>query len=161
MTNHSQIKLNIARAIRDDDEVRSWCISHFGRGALVIVDWFGSQGAPGVRESPFVFVYSAAENDAGMVDEETFDVHVVVGGQSSASTPARREETARTSDANGLVVNGIAAELEELRNIVERVILGADVGAVPRTFTRVESSTSEWPLEWAKLNVSYFEPETL
>lgn len=161
MTNHAQIKSNLARAICEDDAVRSFCVEHFGRGALVIVDWYGAQGVPGVKEAPFVFIYSADENDAGFVDEETFAVHIVCAGVSSAAKPERSVDQQRTAEDNGLVVNGIAAEIEELRNLVESVINRGRLGAVARTFTRVESSTAEWPLEWAKLNVEFFEPETM
>lgn len=161
MTNHADIKRAVAEAIRDSEEVRDFCVEHFGRGALVIVDWFGAQGVPGVKEAPFVFLYSAAENDSGFVDEETFTVHVVVGGCGRTETPAREVGTERTAAQNGLVVNGISAELEELRGIVEEVVTSGAFGAVPRTFTRVESSTADWPLEWAKLNIDFFEPETI
>lgn len=161
MTNHAQIKSNLARAICEDDAVRDFCVEKFGRGALVIVDWYGAQGVPGVKEAPFVFIYSADENDAGFVDEETFTVHVVCGGVSGSDKPERSVHESRTATTNGIVVNGISAEMEELRNLVEAVVVRGGLGAVARTFTRVESSTAEWPLEWAKLNVEFFEPSTM
>lgn len=161
MTNHSQIKIELAKLIRADEDVRAFCVSHFGRGAQVIVDWFGAEGAPGVKQSPFIFLYSANENDTGFVDEETFDIHIVVGGAARADSPHRDTMHARDENQNGLIVNGIASELEELRGLVEAVVLAGGYGAQPRTLTREESSTADWPLEWAKLNVSLFEPETI
>lgn len=161
MTSHSQIKLNLAQAIADDEAVVAYCVEKFGRAPLVIVDWFGAQGAPGVKEAPFVFVYSAAENEAGFVSEETFSVHVVVGGSAGDRSPSKSFVRRRTNTSAGIVVNGVAAELEHLRGLVEAVVLSGGVGAVARTVTREESSTADWPLEWAELNIDFFEPETI
>lgn len=161
MTNHAQIKADFATAIADSEEVRDYCVEHFGKPPLVIVDWFGANGSPGVKEAPFVFVYSADENEIGFVDEETFNVHVVVGGCDDGTGPTREVRRDRTDEKSGLVVNGIASVLEGLRNIVESIAESGAAGAVPRTMTRVESSTADYPLEWAKLNIDFYEPQTL
>ena len=163
MTGHEQIKSNIAHVLADSEAVRAFCVENFGRGALVIVNWFGSDGEPGETESPFIFIHSAnGTNDAGFVDEETFSVEIVCGAVDESEEPTRRTEVERTATSNGLVTNGIAVKLEALRQIVEGVVKdAASVGAVARTFTREESSTQDFPLEWVRLTVEFFEPQTL
>lgn len=159
MTKHSQIKQNLAKLIQESSAVRDFCVENFGRGALVIVDWYGAEGSPGERESPFVFLYSANENDAGFVDEETFNIHIVCAARFNA--PTRAQDGGRTATANGLVVNGVGEKMEAFRAIVEDIVTAGGFGAVTKTITREESSTVDWPLEWAKLNVALFEPETI
>lgn len=162
MVTHSYIKAAIAQAVASSNEVKEFCVDHFGRGALVIVDWYGAEGEPGEEESPFVFVYSANNTDeGGFVDEETYTARIVVGSCDPNGEPTKDSTTGRTETSNGLVTNGIGALVEEFRNIVEGVVKSASCGAVARTYRREEVSTREYPLEWAALEVEFFEPQTL
>lgn len=162
MISHSSVKIAGATAIAADENVKEFCMDNFGRAPLVIVDWYGAEGSPTVKDVPWIFVYSAgAENDIGFVDSETFQVSVVCGAKDEGFEPSRRTLAERTTSQSGLVVNGIADKLEELRTLVEIAIENADVGATVQTITRSESSTVSYPLEWAKMVIDFYEAETL
>ena len=157
---HAQIKRNVAEAFAASEEVRAFCVEHFGRGALVIVDWFGSDGAPGVNQAPYILLYSTGDNQTGHVDEETFEFSIEIGGVASRF-PSREEQDTRTATANGLVVNGCAALLEELRGILVGILKSGGFGASLRSVTFDESSTVSFPLEWCSISCEFFEPETI
>lgn len=159
MIGHQQIKKAVATAIADSEEIAAYCVEHFGRAPLVIVDWYGQQVSPSEEQAPFIFLYSANENESGFVDEETFDTHIVCAAV--ADEVKREIVRERTDTQSGLVINGIAEEVEGLRMLVEDCLRNGEFGATPRRFTREESSTLDLPLEWAKLNVEFFEPQTL
>jgi len=161
MSPHETIKLNVATAIRDSVEIRDYCIQHFGRGLQVIVNRYGDEGYPGEEEAPFAFLYSDGENESGAVDENTFDFVVVVGGVDAGSSPRKAVSGVRSDSANGMVVSGIAAEVEELREKVIEILKASTYGACFRTVVRSESNLNDYPLEWAKCRASFFEPETL
>lgn len=160
MTTHAQIKINAADAIAQSEDVRAFCVEHFGRGALVIVDWYGAEGAPGVKESPYVFLYSSGESETGHVDEETFEFSIEIGGVASRH-PSREAQGVRTESANGLVVNGCAALLEELRGIIVDILKSGAFGASLRSVAFDESSTVGFPLEWCAIRCTFFEPEAI
>lgn len=162
MTSHASIKAAVAEAIRASEDVRAFCVEHFGRGALVIVDWFGAEGAPGEREAPYVFLYSTGENQTGQVDEETFEFSIEIGGVAAGMVgPPRTVSSARTATENGMVVNGCAAELEELRTIVVGILKSGAFGASLRSVTLSESSVITYPLEWSSIRCEFFEPDTI
>ena len=73
---HASIKESVARAFAASEDVASFCVQNFGRPALVIVDWFGAEGAPSEREAPYIFLYSTGENTTCHVDEETFEFYI-------------------------------------------------------------------------------------
>ena len=162
MTSHQSIKQGMATAISQSEAVRDFCVENFGRGALVIVDWYGSEGTPGEKESPFVFVASESDdNESGFVDEETFAVTVIVGACDASDEPRKLVDVERTATQNGLVLNGIGKSVEDFRSVVEGVIRGGAFGATVRTITRTEAATSDYPLEWAKIRVEFFEPQSM
>ena len=160
MSPHETIKLNVARAIANDTTIRDYCIQHFGRGLSVIVNVYGSEGYPGENEAPFCWLYSDGLNESGFVDEETFEF-VIVGAVDPSPAPKRVAYQERTATQNGLQVNGIAAEVEALRELIYNLIDGGSYGAIFRTATRAEADVADWPLEWANLRLSFFEPETI
>lgn len=160
MSPHETIKLNVAEAIANSEAVREFCVEHFGRGLAVIVNSFGAEGSPGEREAPFCWIYSDGTNEIGFVDEQTFEFVIVVGALDDQAAPTRRVYAARTATANGIQVNGIAGEVEALRELVYAVVNQCGPGAILRTATRTEAGVADYPLEWAELRLSYFEPET-
>lgn len=157
---HAEVKRALARAVADDTRVRDFCIEHFGRGALVIVDWYGAEGAPGENEAPYIFIYSTGENSGGAVDEKTLDIMIECGGICS-NIPSRERVVERTATANGLAINGCAFELEQLREIVIDIARGVDVGMAYRSVSYTESSTASFPLEWAESRLTYFVPNDI
>ena len=150
---HASIKESVARAFASSKDVASFCVQNFGQPALVIVDWFGAEGAPSEREAPYIFLYSTGENMTGHVDEETFEFYIEIGAVASA-------RPVRTSQ-NGLVVNGCAAIMEELRAILVGILKDGAFGASLRSVTFAESSTMSYPLEWSSIRCEFFEPETI
>lgn len=162
MRTHAEIKAAVARALADSEDIRSYCVREFGRGALVIVDWYGAEGAPGEAETPYIFLYSTGENTTGHVGEETFEFSVEIGAVANGiNAPVREEEVQRTAEANGLTLNGCAAKIEALRSIIIGIIKTGVFGAALRTVTISESSTLSYPLEWASIRCEFFEPETI
>lgn len=161
MSPHETIKANVAKAIADSTAIRDWCISHFGRGLAVIVNTYGSEGAPGEKESPFCWIYSDGVNESGFVDEETFEFVIVVGATDPSPVPTRSTVYQRTATANGLTINGIASVIETLREMVYAVVADCAPGAILRTASRNEANVADYPLEWADLRLSYFEPESI
>ena len=161
MIGHEYIKQQVAFAIANSAETKDFCIREFGRGLQVIVNAYGAKGWPGEEESPFVFLFSDGENESGNVDEETFEIVCVVGAASATDGTDCVTEAVRTDEQNGLVINGMAEKIEVLRGIVEDIVRAGDFGAVFDTATRTESSVLDWPLEWAMLRLSFYEPETL
>lgn len=161
MSPHETIKLNVATAIANSTEIRDWCIQHFGRGLSVIVNVYGAEGHPGEKEAPFCWLYSDGANESGFVDEQTFEFVAVVGAVDPSPIPKRNVVAERTATANGLQVNGIAAEVETLREMIYQVADGCAPGAILRTVTRTEADVADYPLEWAELRFSYFEPENI
>ena len=157
---HASIKESVARAFASSKVVASFCVQNFGRPALVIVDWFGAEGAPSEREAPYIFLYSTGENTTGHVDEETFEFYVEIGAVASAR-PVRTSQSARTASENGLVVNGCAALMEELRAILVGILKAGAFGASLRSVTFAESSTMSYPLEWSSIRCEFFEPESI
>lgn len=161
MTGHETIKRNVATAIANSAEVLAYCQEHFGRGCKVMVNVYGAEGWPNEADAPFVFIYSDGENEIGNVDEETFEFVIVVAGADNSDSPTVVAELERSETANGLVVRGIADKVEGLRNLVETIVSDGCFGAVYNTATRTESDALDYPLEWAQLRVSFFEPQSL
>ncbi len=161
MTLHETIKRNVATAIANSDDVLAFCQTNFGRGCKVLVNIYGAQGWPGEEDAPFVFIYSDGENEIGNVDEETFEFAIVVGGADSSDSPTVETTMERGESSNGLVVRGIADKVEALRNIVEAIVKEGNFGAIYNTATRTESDALDYPLEWAQLRVSFYEPQSL
>ena len=158
---HEQIKLNVAQAIAEDADIRAYCVENFGRPLQIIVNRYGAEGFPGEAEAPFAFLYSDGENELGAVDEETFDFCIVVGAVDASDSPTKNAVMVRSDSSSGLVVCGIADKVEHVREQIADIVRRSVHGACFRTAMRSESNLCDYPLEWAKLRVNYFEPETL
>ena len=158
---HENVKLALAQAIATDARTVEMCKSAFGQTPLVIVNRYGEDGFPGEDEAPFVFIYSDGESEAGDVDEETFDFCVLFGATDPSQTPRRRRLMTRTDDSAGLIVSGMAEEVEAVRERIFEIVQTSVHGAIFRSATRTESNVNDYPLEWAQLRVTYAEPDTL
>lgn len=161
MSPHEDIKLAVARAIAGSEEIRAYCVENFGSGLAVFVNVYGAEGHPGEKDAPFCWLYSDGTNESGFVDEETFEIVCVVGAVDPSPVPKRVAYQERTETQNGLQVNGIAAEVEALRELICNLIDSGSYGAIFRTATRTEADVADYPLEWAELRLSFFEPETI
>lgn len=161
MIAHETLKLNLANAIAADPEITALAVENFGRGLDVIVNRYGAQGFPGEKQAPFCFIYSDGENELGDVGERTFEIVVVVGGVDRSATPRVHRVAERTDEASGVVVYGIQAVLEEIREKVMKLAEKSVHGAIFNTATESENSLLDYPLEWSKARLNYYEPETL
>ena len=161
MIAHETLKLNLANAIAADPEITALAVENFGRGLDVIVNRYGAQGFPGEKQAPFCFIYSDGEIELGDVGERTFEIVVVVGGVDSSATPRVHRVAERTEQASGVVVYGIQGVLEELREKVMKLAEKSVHGAIFNTATESENSLLDYPLEWSKARLNYYEPETL
>jgi hypothetical protein len=158
---HEEIKLAVATALARNEQIKNFSLENFGATPLVVVNRYGAEGFPGEDEAPFIFIYSDGENESGDVDEETFDFCIVFGAVDPSRTPRTKVLIPRSADASGLVVSGMAEEVERVREMIFQVAAQSIHGAIFRSATRTESNMSDYPLEWAKLRVSYAEPDTL
>lgn len=152
----------IGEAVRDSADVLAYCLEHFGRGLAVHVGAYPC-GVPGEEDSPFLWIQPKDENNE-VNEDQTFTVRLVVGGcvkGPDGESVINNVITERTKTANGLVVNGGNLIVEDLRDIVLRVVRDAKVGAIVAKIRRDENDISHFPLEWANVYVDYFEPESL
>lgn len=161
MTPHETVKLNVATEIADSAEIREYFVQHLGGVPNVLVNRYGEKGFPGEAEAPFIFIYSDGENEAGDVDEETFEFCVVVGAVDSSESPRRTVVRVRSDSQSGLVVEGIADLVETVREMILGILRKSNHGAIFRSVTKKESALNDYPLEWAEMRCSYYEPETL
>lgn len=160
MTSHESVKRAVAQAICDSSEVAELAVRHFGRGLKVIVNAYGDNGFPGEEDAPYAFIYSDGENEIGNVADETFEFVIVIGGCDEGGLTVS-EVSARTDTENGLVVSGIMDKIEQLRAAVEDIVRGGRFGAVFNTASRTESEMLDWPLEWASLRCSFYDPQSI
>ena len=161
MISHEQIKLSVALAVANSQEIAAYCRENFGETLNVIVNRYGQDGFPGESDAPFCYIYSDGENEMGDVDEESFEFVIIVGGVDDGESPRRRTVIEATDETSGLVVCGIADKIETVRGMIEEIVRKSVHGAIFRTCARTESNLCDYPLEWAKLRVNYSEPETL
>jgi len=155
------VRVAAARLVAANEAIAAYCAENFGRGLQVIVDRYGLEGAPGEDDAPYAWIYTDGENELGNVDANTFEFVVEVGAVNPAIRPSHTVEAQRTGTANGLVLGGIAAKVEALRELVFRAIAGGHVGAMFNTASRIEDSVSGFPLEFAALRMNFIFPETL
>jgi hypothetical protein len=162
MTAHHTIMRTVCDKLAASTAIRDWCVAQFSKGCQIQLDAFGAAGLPGVEDAPFLFVYADGENEAeGSVSEETFEFIIIAGVQSK--TDGGIDQTvvsARTAAANGLTVNGIADLAETLRGLALTAIRATEVGAIYRSAVLSESGTLDYPLQWARARLSFFEPQT-
>jgi hypothetical protein len=150
-----------ARLVAANEAIAVYCAENFGRGLQVIVDRYGLEGVPGENDAPYAWIYTDGENELGNVDAESFEFVVEVGAVNPAIRPSYTVERERAAAANGLVLGGIAAKVEELRELVFAAIAGGAVGACFNTASRTEDSVSGFPLEYAALRMNFTYPATL
>lgn len=162
MISHRQIMNNAATAVRDSTDVLDYCKNNFGRGIDINVGAY-AQGIPSAEDSPFLWIQPKEQNEA-VNQDETFTVRFTVGGcvkGESGEKVIMNRITPRTSDQNGLTLNGGNAIVENLRDIIMEVVRNAKAGARVVAMRRVENDIAHFPLEWAEFFVDYFEAESL
>lgn len=167
MISHRQVMTNAAMAVRDSAAVRDYCVRHFGRGLEIVVGAYpgteDASGIPGVKESPFLWIYATGENEDVKTDEK-FTMHATVGGCVSGPDGEQvisNVVTPRSESANGLIVNGGNKVVEDLRDSIMAVIEGSLPGAIIDKMRRTENDLSHFPLEWAEFEVDFMDPETI
>ena len=162
MISHRQIMNNAAIAVCNSADVLTYCIRHFGRGLDVHVGAYAA-AVPCEKQSPFLWITAEDENEA-IKDDDLFSVRFVVAGLVKGENGEKVIEnvvTPRTANANGLTLNGGNAIVEDLRDIIMRIVRNANAGAIVNRIRREENDISHFPLEWAVFYVEYLEPESL
>ena len=162
MISHRQIMNNAATAVCESVDVLNYCVQHFGRGLDVHVGAYAA-AVPGEKQSPFLWITPEDENEA-LKEDDLFSVRFVVGGLVKGENGEKVIEnvvTPRTAIANGLTLNGGNAIVEDLRDIIMRIVRNANAGAIVNRIRREENDISHFPLEWAVFYVEYLEPESL
>lgn len=162
MLAHHTIMRNLANALAASTAIKTACVTAYGRGVLVQLNAYGVEGLPSVDDCPFLFIFADGENESGNeVAEATFEV-IVTAGVASATEGAsdKSEVTARTTSANGLTVVGIADKAEDLLIQALAVIAATQCGAVQRKVTISSSGTLDFPLQWSKARINFYEPQT-
>lgn len=162
MISHRQIMNNAATAVCESVDVLNYCVQHFGRGIDVHVGAYAA-AVPGEKQSPFLWITPVEENEA-IKDDDLFSVRFVVAGLVKGENGEKVIENvvaARTASANGLTLNGGNAIVEDLRDIIMRIVRNAHAGAIVNRIRREENDISHFPLEWAVFYVEYLEPESL
>ena len=163
MISHRQIMINAADAVRASGEIAAYCIQHFGRPLEIHVGAYPT-GIPGEKEAPFLWVIPAAVENESVATDESFIIHMVVGGLvegANGEKYIRAVGVERTETENGLIVNGGNKIVEDLRDMVLAIVRDARAGAIVSRIRRAENDISHFPLEWAEVHVDYFEPEEL
>lgn len=153
---------NAATAVCNSADVLNYCIQHFGRGLDVHVGAY-AQAVPGEKDAPFLWISPKDENEA-LKEDDLFSVAFIVGGLVKGENGEKVIEnvvTPRTASANGLTLNGGNAIVEDLRDIIMRIVRNAHAGAIVNRIRREENDISHFPLEWAVFYVEYLEPESL
>ena len=162
MIAHRQIMNNAATAVCDSVDVLNYCVQHFGRGLSVHVGAY-AKAVPGEKDAPFLWITPKDENEA-LKEDDLFSVAFIVGGLVKGENGEKVIEnvvTPRTASANGLTLNGGNAIVEDLRDIIMRIVRNAHAGAIVNRIRREENDISHFPLEWAVFYVEYLEPEGL
>ena len=162
MISHRQIMNNAATAVCNSTDVLNYCVQHFGRGLDVHVGAYAA-AVPGEKQSPFLWITAEDENEA-VKEDDLFSVRFVVAGLVKGENGEKVIENIvapRTASANGLTLNGGNAIVEDLRDIIMRIVRNANAGAIVNRIRREENDISHFPLEWATFHVEYLEPESL
>lgn len=164
MKSHRSILVKAAEAVADSREIAEYCREHFGRALDITVGAYAS-GVPTEKDSPFLWITPSDREESEMVaNDEVFQARFVVAGCVKGDAGervinARLRE--RTESENGLTVNGGNEIVETLRDMIAEVVLNAKAGAIVSGIAREENDISHFPLEWATMYVTYFEPEAL
>ena len=163
MTSHRQIMVQLAQAIQASEAVATYCYQHFGRALAIHVGAY-PDGIPGEKESPYLWIYAANDENDIVAADETFMVCMEVGGCVTGENGERKIERVvvqRTAAINGLTVNGGNEIVEDLRDMILAIVREARAGAYVTRIRREENDISHFPLEWAVIYVEYNEPEAL
>lgn len=161
---HSDVRYSMANSIWLSDAVRDWCASNYGRGCSVILEAFGIEGAPTVKDAPFIFIYSDGENEtAGLIAQATFEVVVVAGVKSKAALGSLDEETIapRSATDNGLKVRRGVADAEKLLGLALMAVDESACGAVVQSYSVTSEGMVEHPLHWARARVAFMDALTM
>jgi hypothetical protein len=128
-----------------------WCITSIANGFEGWAMYFRSMDA-------------LNEQNEALKEDDLFSVMFCVGGLVKGENGEKVIEnvvTPRTASANGLTLNGGNAIVEDLRDIIMRIVRNAHAGAIVNRIRREENDISHFPLEWAVFYVEYLEPESL
>jgi hypothetical protein len=162
VTAQHTVARNLANALAASTAICDWCVAQFALGCHVQLDAYGAAGLPGEAEAPFLFVYADGELEVGpAVAEATFELVLVAGVKSE--TEGGQDITvvsARSASANGLTVVGIADQAEALLNLALAAAAAGSFGAPYRAAVVSASGTLDYPLQWARARLSFFEPQT-
>ena len=162
MTVHRQILNNAATAIAGSNTIRDFCITHFGRGLAVHVGAYAA-AVPSEKDAPFCWLTPKEDNEA-IKDDDLFTIRVVVGGLVKGTGGEKvitNVVIPRTNTSNGLTLNGGNAIVEDLRDLIVRVVRNCNAGAIVNRIRREENDIAHFPLEWATFYVEYLEPDSL
>ena len=163
MINHHKVMRNLCDALTASDAVRLFCVGNFAKGCHIQLNAYGAEGLPDETQAPFIFVFSDGENEsAGEIGEASFEVTIVaaVCSQTEGGTDIQAISE-RTKDANGLTVVGIAEKADELLTIALDVVKRGNHGAILRTATISGSGTLDYPLQWSRARLTFYESYTL
>ena len=163
MRSHRSIMQKIGEAVATSATVLAYCRTHFGRGLDVHVGAY-PDGVPGDKDSPFLWILAAKDENEAVKVDETFTVRLIVGGcvkGPDGESVINNVIAERKEDANGITVNGGNLIVEDLRDIILGIVRNAKAGAIVAKIRRDENDISHFPLEWANVYVDYFEPESL
>lgn len=163
MTAHRQILNNVATAIAASEDVRDFCISHFGRGLAVHVGAYAA-AVPSEKDSPFCWLMPMDDENEATKDDDLYTVRIVVGGivkGAGGEKVINNVVIERTATANGLTLNGGNAIVEELRDMILVLVRNAKAGAIVNRIRRQEQDIEHHPLSWAVMQVEYLEPDSL
>lgn len=163
MIAHRQIMINLAEAIRQSADVATYCSQHFGRALSIHVGAY-PDGIPGEKDSPYLWIYAANDENDIVAADETFMVCMEVGGCVQGENGERkisRVIAERTAAVNGLTVNGGNEVVENLRDMILAIVRDVRAGAYISRLWRLENDISHFPLEWAVIFAEFNEPEAL
>lgn len=163
MMSHRQVMINVATALQGNAAIAEYCRQHFGRALAINVGAYAA-GIPDEKQSPFLWIHAADDENEEVAVDETFTVRMVVAGCVKGPQGEQRIENVvveRSADVNGLTINGGNKIVEDLRDMIIEAVKSAPAGAYAARIRREENDISHYPLEWAVMYVEYNEPEAL
>lgn len=162
MASSADIMIAAANAVAASEEVKTFCVEHFGKGLQIIVNSYTAD-IPSEKIAPYLWIY--ADGDTEVVKS---DANFVIGMELGANLRGedgerfiKSEVSTRTATANGVTVCGEYLLMESLADIVQSVIRNASAGAIVTRITRRANNSAHQPLEWANFSVEYLLPTAL
>ena len=153
---------NSAIAVRDSEAVLNYCKAYFNKGIDINVGAY-AQGIPSEEDSPFLWIQPKEENEA-INSDSTFTVRYTVAGcveNEDGEKVIINRITDRTTNQNGLTLNGGNSIVEGLRDLIMETVRNAKCGTRIVAMRRVENDIAHFPLEWAEFFVDFVEDATL